>query len=106
MLTPRRAAATDVPRAERLALQSAVTYRIAGDDHWLQGRVANLSESGMLFGPTDLTPGTRVELIIVSPISLKSMAPGRLVCVAEVVRTTEAGVTAARFEACRFLIES
>jgi hypothetical protein len=84
----------------------SLTYRVAGDDHWLNGRVANLSESGLLFGPTELRPGARVELIMASPIPVKATAPGRLVCIARVVRTTESGATAALFETCRFVVES
>ena len=95
-----------VPRANRVVLPIALTYRLAEDDQWLQGRVSNLSESGVLFGPTELQPGERVELIIVSPIAVKAMAPGRMVCIARVVRTTEVGATAALFEFCRFVVDS
>jgi hypothetical protein len=96
----------NVPRADRVPLPISLTYRVAGDDHWLQSRIANMSESGVLFGPTSLEPGTRLELIIASPIPVSSLPPGRVVCVAQVVRTTEAGHTGARFEACRFVVES
>ena len=95
-----------VPRADRIPLPTPLNYRLTGDDHWLQSRVANMSESGVLFGPTSLEPGTRVEMIISSPIPVASTAAGKVVCTARVVRTTEAGATAARFEVCRFLLES
>jgi hypothetical protein len=94
----------NVTRADRVALPVSLTYRLADDEHWLQSRVANMSESGMLLGPTNLEPGTHVELHLASPIPLGSLPPARVVCVARVVRTTEAH-TAVRFEACR-LIES
>jgi PilZ domain-containing protein len=95
-----------VPRADRVPLLISLTYRVAGDDHWLHGRVANLSESGVLFGPSELRPGVRLELIISSPIPVRTIAPGRMVCMARVVRTTEAGATGALFEACRFVVEN
>jgi hypothetical protein len=95
-----------VPRADRVPLPISLTYRVAGDDHWLHGRVANLSESGVLFSPTELQPGAKLELIISSPIPVRTMAPGRMVCMARVVRTTEAGATGALFETCRFVVES
>jgi len=98
--------ATVVPRADRIPRPISLTYRVAGDDHWMQSRVANMSESGVLFGPTSLAPGAKVELIIASPISLGSLTPGKVVCVANVVRTNEVGATGARFEGCRFLVES
>jgi hypothetical protein len=93
------------PRANRVPLPISLTYRRAGDDHWMQSRVANLSESGVLFGPTNLQPGAKVELIIASPIAVGSLTAGKVVCVANVVRTNEVGATGARFEGCRFLVE-
>ena len=95
-----------LPRADRVPLPISLTYRRTGDDHWMQSRVANMSESGVLFGPTSLQPGARVELIITSPIALGSLTPGKVVCVANVVRTNEVGATGAQFERCRFLVES
>ena len=94
------------PRADRVPLPISLTYRVAGDDHWLQSRVANMSESGVLFGPTNLEPGVGVELILSSPISVGTIAPGRVVCAATVVRATEGGTAAVRFETCRFVVES
>jgi hypothetical protein len=93
-------------RSERLALAIPITYRIAGDDHWIHSRVMNISDSGVLFGPTGVGPGTPLELIFAAPINIGSMASGKLVCAAEVVRTTEAGAAAARFDECRFLLEA
>ena len=66
----------------------------------------NLSESGVLFGPAELQPGAEVEVILSPPIQVGSMATGKQVCAAEVVRTTETGAAAARFDECRFLLES
>ena len=76
----------DLPRAERV--------------------VVNLSESGVLFGPSGFQPGTAVEVILSPPIQIGSFASGKQVCVAEVLRTTEMHAVAVRFEACRFLLES
>lgn len=94
------------PRAERVRLQIPITYRALGDEDWFQSRVMNISESGVLFGPTELRPGTALEVIFASPIQVGLMAPGKLVCVGEVVRTTEIGAAAARFGECRFLLDS
>ena len=95
-----------VPRADRLRLQIPITYRAQGDEDWLLSRVVNLSESGVLFGPTELQPGTVVEVIISSPVSVGSRASGPYVCAGKVVRTTEIGAVAAQFEACRILLEA
>jgi hypothetical protein len=96
---------TTFPRASRMAIPIPITYRRAGDDHWFAGRVVNISETGVLFKPADLPVGTPIEVILSPPIALGSMAPGKQVCDGEVVRTTEAGAAAARFDVCRFVLE-
>jgi hypothetical protein len=95
-----------VERSERLVLPIPITYRIAGDDHWIHSRVMNISDSGVLFGPTVLGAGTPLEVIFAAPVNIGSMASGKLVCAGEVVRTTEWGAAAARFDECRFLLDA
>jgi PilZ domain len=102
----RSAMITILPRARRVPLQMAIMYRRTGDDHWFQGKVVNISESGVLFGPTELEPGTPIELILSPPIPVGSLAPGKQVCAAEVVRANGLGGVAVRFEECRFLLEA
>ena len=94
-----------LPRADRVALGIPILYHRPGDDHWFQARVMNLSESGVLFGPSELEPGTPVEVIISPPVQVGGLAAGKQVCVAKVVRTTEMQAVAVRFEECRFLLE-
>jgi hypothetical protein len=96
----------DAPRAKRLTMTAPIQYRLTGDDVWLEGRIVNISESGVLFAPTALGPGRSIEVIFSTPVPIDSIAPGTLVCVAEIVRTTPAGTAAARFDECRFLIEN
>jgi hypothetical protein len=97
---------TKVCRADRVALHISITYRLAGDEHWIHSRTVNMSETGVLFGPTNLQPGARVELLMASPIAIHSLPPGRVMCMARVVRTTEAGHAGAEFESSRFVVES
>ena len=94
-----------VSRAERVELPIPITYHRSGDDHWLQAKVLNLSESGVLFGPADLEPGVIVEVILSPPVQVGSFATGKQVCIGEVVRATQQGAIAARFEDCRFLLD-
>lgn len=94
------------PRARRLPLPIPITYRRRGDDGWEEGRVLNISESGVLFGPTKLDPGAEVEVIFSTPVPVGTMGPGKLVCLGEVVRKTDSGETGARFGECRFLLEN
>jgi len=95
-----------IRRSERLAVPIPITYRIPGDDHWINSRVLNISESGVLFGPTTLSPGTPVEVMFSAPQNIGTLGSGKQVCAAEVVRTTDAGDAAVRFEECRFLLDS
>jgi hypothetical protein len=97
---------TPIRRSERLAVPIPITYRIPGDDHWINSRVHNISESGVLFGPTTLSPGTPVEVMFSAPLNIGTLGSGKQVCAAEVVRTTDTGDAAVRFEECRFLLDS
>jgi PilZ domain-containing protein len=95
-----------LPRADRIALGIPILYHRSGDDHWFQARVVNLSESGVLFGPSELEPGTPVEVIISPPIQVGTLASGKQLCAAEVVRATEMHAVAVRFDECRFLLDA
>ncbi len=94
------------PRAERLSLAIPISYRRTGDQLWFQSRVVNISQTGVLFGPAYLMLGTPIEVIVSPPIDVGSMASGKHVCVGEVVRTTDGGGAAARFDGFRFLLEA
>jgi hypothetical protein len=96
---------TIVPRASRVSLPIPIMFRRSGEEDWLPGRVMNLSESGVLFAPAELRPGTMVEVLLSTPVQVGSFATGKQVCAAEVVRATEAGAAAVRFDECRFLLE-
>jgi hypothetical protein len=93
------------PRASRIALSIPIAYRRVGDDHWFPSRVMNLSESGILFGPTELQPGAAVEVMVSPPVQIGSLAQGRQVCAGEVVRSTHIGAVAVRVRACRFMLD-
>lgn len=97
-----------ISRADRLRLWIPIRYRVTGDDTWFESRILNISETGVLFGPTSLEPepGTHVEVMFSSPVQIGMMAPGQMLCVGEVIRTTEAGQLGARFDECRFVLDS
>ena len=92
------------PRAIRIALSIPIAYRRVGDDHWFPSRVMNLSESGILFGPTELQPGAAVEVMVSPPVQIGSLAQGK-VCAGEVVRSNHVGAVAVRVRACRFMLD-
>jgi hypothetical protein len=96
---------TITPRAARVSMPIPILFRRTGEEDWLAGKIVNLSESGVLFGPTELRPGTQVEVLLSPPLQVGTFTTGKQVCAAEVVRATDVGVTAARFDECRFLLE-
>ena len=95
-----------VSRAERLRLEIPITYRQLGDEEWFVSHVVNLSESGVLFGPTGLQPGAAVEVIIAPPVAVGSRVAGPHMCAGTVVRITEVGTAAARLESWKDLLGS
>ena len=97
---------TDNPRAERVSFPIPIMYRRMGDEDWFPSKVMNLSDSGVLFGPTQLKAGTAVEIILTTPSQIAWFSPGKQVCPAEVVRATEDGAVAARFIGGRKCFES
>jgi hypothetical protein len=95
----------ETARAQRLALPLPVSYRTPGDDEWLSARVRNISESGVMFAPADLHVGQTIEVILSTPVRIQSLAPGRLLFIAQVVRMTADYGVAAQFDECRFLLD-
>lgn len=95
-----------VQRAHRVPVPMPITYRRARDDHWFHARIVNLSETGVLFAPADLEPGTSIEVILSPPIEVAGFAPGKQVCVGAIVRANGVGEVAAHFEECRFLLDA
>jgi hypothetical protein len=95
-----------VPRADRVSLRIPIMYRRTGESDWFPSRVLNISESGILFGPTELEPGVSVEVILSPPIQVGLLAPGKQVCAEDVMRATEVGMVAVRLAECRFLLDA
>jgi hypothetical protein len=93
------------PRANRISLSIPIAYRRVGDDHWFQSRVVNLSESGILFGPSELQPGASIELMVSPPMDIGALARGKQVCAASVVRSTQIGSVAVQVKSCRFMLD-
>jgi hypothetical protein len=94
---------TIVQRSERVAFPIPIQYRRPGDTDWCTSTVVNLSDSGVLFGSTELKPGTFVELALSPPIRAGWLAPAKQICAGEVVRVV-GGSVAVRLAECRFSV--
>jgi PilZ domain len=95
-----------LPRAARLPLPLSVFYRHPQDDFWFSSQAVNVSETGILFGPADLTSGARVEVMLSPPVPVGTLATGPQVFAGEVVRTTATGAAAVRFQESWFLLDA
>ena len=59
----RRFPASEQPRAQRFAIQTALHYRRVGEAEWRQGTMVNISESGVLFETDHAAwPNSAVEM--------------------------------------------
>ena len=75
----------DAGRAQRFALHVPLRYRSIGAAQWREGRIENISRSGVLFWTDEpLEVDTRLEMSFVLP--LNGTAPA-VVCRGHVVRT-------------------
>ena len=91
-------------RSRRITLTVDIAYRFAGEHTWFHGRILNVSDSGVLFAPTNLEAGRQIEVSFDTPIVIGSIPPGRLICAAHVVRAIPGGGAAAQFDDWRFLL--
>jgi len=75
----------DSGRAPRFAVHLSIRYRSMGAAHWREGRIENISRSGILFWTEDLLAvDTPLEMTFVLPVG--DTKPG-IVCQGRVVRT-------------------
>jgi hypothetical protein len=76
-------------RARRVPLDLRVRYRPVGAKRWHEGRIENISRSGVLFRAEDLLDiETPVEMTLVLPARLLTAA---IICRGRVVRTVLPG---------------
>ena len=75
------------PRARRYPIRLPVRYRPGGTDAWHEGRVANISQSGMLFETEHLVAvNTPVVMRFVLPATMYVKSPAEIVCHGKIVR--------------------
>jgi hypothetical protein len=79
--------ATSSSRAPRFSVPLSLRYRSIGATHWQEGRIENISRSGVLFRTEHLLAvDTPVEMSFVLPLG--GMKPG-IACRGRVVRTVQ-----------------
>lgn len=76
-----------VPRAPRYAIRTGIQYRCAGNMGWSNGRVENISRSGILFqGGEVVEPNSPIEMRFRLPVEIANEAGAEVICRGAVVR--------------------
>lgn len=78
------------PRARRYGMNTAILYRVCGENTWQRGVLKNISISGVLIA-TDapLNKGTNIEMRFTLPLELKDRQAADVACRGCVVRSEE-----------------
>ena len=80
------------PRAPRFALELPVLYRRHGAEQWEEGRMRNISRSGLLFSAERaFSVNTRIELTFTLPRVIPNEPPGAVRCQSQVARSFPLG---------------
>jgi len=78
------------PRARRLKLDAALRYRVNGSSTWYEGRIENLSQSGLLFrGPRQLPVNALIEMVFEMPKEISGQKNCDVLCQGRVVRSAD-----------------
>jgi hypothetical protein len=78
------------PRARRLKLDAALRYRVNGSSTWYEGRIENLSQSGLLFrGPRQLPVNALIEMVFEMPKEISGQKNRDVLCQGRVVRSAD-----------------
>jgi hypothetical protein len=74
-------------RAPRFAIRARVLYRETGQTNWCEGKIENISRSGLLFRADHyLAPKTSIEIRFVLPVEVSSEAAAEVICRGAIVR--------------------
>jgi hypothetical protein len=83
-----RSTASHSRRAQRTSMQVPLHYREAGTKDWHEGRMENISTSGVLFrAPKVFDPHTPMEFTYVLPVEVGGGKGATVDCGGQIVRT-------------------
>jgi len=78
------------PRARRLKLDLALRYRVNSTSTWHEGKVENLSQTGILFhGPQQLPVNALIEMVFEMPEEISGQKNRNVLCQGRVIRWRE-----------------
>jgi hypothetical protein len=86
--SPVRRRANWVPRARRLKVDLGLKYRQTGTEDWSEGKVVNISQTGLLFeAALALRHDADVELVLIMPEEITGQPNSRVLCQGYIVRS-------------------
>jgi len=89
---------TWVPRARRLKLDSPVRFRVKNVGSWLEGKIENISQSGVLFqGPQQMPVNALLEMVFEMPEEISGQKNSNVLCQARIIRSKGARDTGETF---------
>ena len=79
-----------VRRARRLKLQIPLRYRVRNLGTWSEGKIENISQSGVLFqGPEALPLNGLVEMVFEMPEAISGQKKSKVLCQGRIIRSKE-----------------
>jgi len=76
------------PRARRLKLDVGLRYRVNNTSTWHEGKIDNLSQSGLLFrGPQQLPVNALIEMVFEMPEEISGQKNRNVLCQGRVMRS-------------------
>ena len=81
---------TWMPRARRLKVDLPIRYRGKNLSTWYEGKVENISQSGlMFFGPQELPANALIEMIFEMPEEISGQKNSNVLCQGRVIRVKD-----------------
>jgi hypothetical protein len=78
------------PRARRLKLDVALRYRVNSTSNWHEGKIENLSQTGLLFqGPRQLPVNALIEMVFEMPEEISGQKNRNVLCQGRVIRSKD-----------------
>jgi hypothetical protein len=78
---------TWVPRARRIKMSAPVRYRVKNLGTWSEGKIENLSQSGVLLtGPAKFPENTLVEMVFEMPEEISGQKNSKVLCQGRITR--------------------
>lgn len=78
------------PRARRLKLDLVLRYRVNSTSTWHEGKIENLSQTGLLFhGPQQLPVNALIEMVFEMPEEISGQKNRNVLCQGRVIRCRE-----------------